>query len=444
MERRRKEQRVADEDGYKENAPSVENGIPLREFKSHRHQAAVLKEREEKLKKIEDVFQTKLRENRRKFVCFGCGVKMNKKETCNQGQYLTEEEYNDSYFKEWQDKNNDLEDGLIFCEQVIVNRKKKVKVQHCKKCNVQRKKQGKEDLEIMRTLEPEVDVPKRVPADYMSENSRLHYTTEVGRSKVMRCLNVVETMLCSMLLVFAQTSPARNEERGVGNTRSRRMLESDMRVDEQYAGSMGPMVMSFQEASYDDEKLSEVLIELNSSNPNVKKFRTVHERIGGDSFLAEERNYVEMDSLVHTNVERFSGQTEEVYPTRPRNLMGEMREGRTHREGVQGILFPLMDDTHEMDEMPLDKVAAGKIVDREGVRSVLHWDEDVEGHLFPTLFPDGRGTYHDMVRRGYKGFSNPKEYVKWRLLNSDERWRNNAVWCCFWFDHLEKLKCTKM
>jgi len=71
-------------------------------------------------------------------------------------------------------------------------------------------------------------------------------------------------------------------------------------------------------------------------------------------------------------------------------------------------------------------------------------DPDLEPLLFPDLFPDGRGHYHDQYKDSIQNDSVTPEtygkYIKHRLLCVDPRFRLHPYWPSYSYLQLEKLR----
>lgn len=61
-------------------------------------------------------------------------------------------------------------------------------------------------------------------------------------------------------------------------------------------------------------------------------------------------------------------------------------------------------------------------------------DVELEAKAWPHLFPYGNGSYH------YTSKISISEYVKYRLLNFDSRWRKDPHWAFFFFDRMVKQR----
>lgn len=64
-------------------------------------------------------------------------------------------------------------------------------------------------------------------------------------------------------------------------------------------------------------------------------------------------------------------------------------------------------------------------------------DPNLEALLFPDLFPNGKGYYHDNNNNSKETYS---KYIKQRVLNIDSRFRLHPRWLAWSYLHLEKIR----
>ena len=88
--------------------------------------------------------------------------------------------------------------------------------------------------------------------------------------------------------------------------------------------------------------------------------------------------------------------------------------------------FP--DEVHNED-FHYTRLMAGFVQDGENLRiPISTYDPELEPLIFPDLFTDGRGHFHDIVSQSSQGTTETCEetygkYIKLRLQNIDPRWR---------------------
>ena len=109
---------------------------------------------------------------------------------------------------------------------------------------------------------------------------------------------------------------------------------------------------------------------------------------------------------------------------------------------ILNINFP--DEIHNED-FHYTRLIAGFIQESETLwNPIFTYDLNLEPLLFPDLFTDGKGHFHDV-----SNCSNPNDetraetygkYIKLRLMNYDPRWRLHHHWPSWLYLQLEKLR----
>jgi hypothetical protein len=69
-------------------------------------------------------------------------------------------------------------------------------------------------------------------------------------------------------------------------------------------------------------------------------------------------------------------------------------------------------------------------------------DSNLELLLFPDLFPDGKGHYHDIISKNNNIIREEtySKYIKQRVLNIDSRFRLHHRWLAWSYLQLEKIR----
>ncbi len=109
---------------------------------------------------------------------------------------------------------------------------------------------------------------------------------------------------------------------------------------------------------------------------------------------------------------------------------------------VPNIDFP--DEIHNED-FHYTRLMAGFLQESETLRiPISTYDPNLEPLLFPDLFTDGKGHFHDVSNRSTPNNETRAEtygkYIKLRLMNYDPRWRLHHHWPSWSYLQLEKLR----
>ncbi|EXX69470.1 PIF1-like helicase domain-containing protein [Rhizophagus irregularis DAOM 181602=DAOM 197198] len=104
--------------------------------------------------------------------------------------------------------------------------------------------------------------------------------------------------------------------------------------------------------------------------------------------------------------------------------------------------FP--DEVHNED-FHYTRLMAGFIQDSDTSRiPISTYDPNLEPLLFPDIFTDGKGHFHDVLTRSPTNAETRDEtygkYIKLRLMNIDPRWRIHHYWPYWSYLQLEKLR----
>jgi hypothetical protein len=104
--------------------------------------------------------------------------------------------------------------------------------------------------------------------------------------------------------------------------------------------------------------------------------------------------------------------------------------------------FP--DEVHNED-FHYTRLMAGFVQESDNLRIPIPiHDPNLEPLLFPDIFTDGRGHFHDTLERQQQGNETRDEtygkYIKLRLMNFDPRWRLHHHWPAWSYLQLEKLR----
>ena len=104
------------------------------------------------------------------------------------------------------------------------------------------------------------------------------------------------------------------------------------------------------------------------------------------------------------------------------------------------IVVPNYDFPSEVhdEDFHYSRLMAGFVQENENLRiPISTHDPNLEPLLFPDLFTDGRGHYHDPHDERTETYG---KYIKLRLMNIDPRWRLHRHWPSWSYLQLEKLR----
>ena len=114
---------------------------------------------------------------------------------------------------------------------------------------------------------------------------------------------------------------------------------------------------------------------------------------------------------------------------------------------TRDIVVPNYDFPNEVhdEDFHYTRLMAGFIREAETLRlPISTYDPNLEPLIFPDLFTDGRGHFHDLTNQNRFSDETRDEtygkYIKLRLMNIDPRWRLHHHWPSWSYLQLEKLR----
>src|SRR5581483_10815695 len=112
---------------------------------------------------------------------------------------------------------------------------------------------------------------------------------------------------------------------------------------------------------------------------------------------------------------------------------------------TRDIIIPNYDFPNEVhnEDFHYTRLMAGFVQESENLRvPILTHDPNLEPLLFPDIFTDGKGHFHDtsLEQDNETCYETYGKYIKQRLMNFDPRWRLHHYWPSWSYLQLEKLR----
>jgi len=174
----------------------------------------------------------------------------------------------------------------------------------------------------------------------------------------------------------------------------------------------------------------------NSNSPHDQTLRRAA------TWLAENNPYLHPYANILSSPNGYQNQ-DGPFP-RARHIPTDSHAPPTNSRDIIIPNYDLPDEIHNED-FHYTRLMAGFIQENDNLRiPISTYDPNLEPLLFPDLFTDGKGHFHDTLTQSTSNNEIRVEtygkYIKLRLMNVDPRWRLHHHWPSWSYLQLEKLR----